>query len=158
VQNEEDYIDLGCMEKAFKISQGLPHRKRKGIKIDLEVGDVLLYQGPNVIHWRDYLLGDYSYHIFMHFINREGKMGQINEWSSNPTGEDYPSGSQYPVLTFDGRSDRYSKEIWDSPHKEAMNKFNAVYESIDNKTKYVNNFSDLELYDPKERRKRNDSI
>ena len=66
--------------------QGLPHRKRKGIKIDLEVGDVLLYQGPNVIHWRDYLLGDYSYHIFMHFINRESKMGQINEWSSNDTG------------------------------------------------------------------------
>ena len=158
VQNEEDYIDLGCMEKAFEISQGLPHRKRKGIKIDLEVGDVLLYQGPNVIHWRDYLLGDYSYHIFMHFINRESKMGQINEWSSNDTGEHYPSGSQYPVLTFDGRSDRYSKEIWDSPQKEAMNKFNTVYETIDNKTKYVNNFSNLELHDPKERRKRNDSI
>ena len=39
-----------------------------------------------------------------------------------------------------------------------MNKFNTVYETIDNKTKYVNNFSNLELHDPKERRKRNDSI
>jgi len=161
VQNDRNYIDDAVHDQPslFEISQKPVIGKRKGcVAVSLEIGDVLLYQGPNVIHWRDYLLGDYSYHIFMHFINREGKMGQINEWSSNPTGEDYPSGSQYPVLTFDGRSDRYSKEIWDSPHKEAMNKFNAVYESLDNKTKYVNNFSDLELYDPKERRKRNDSI
>ena len=108
VQNEEDYIDLGCMEKAFKISQGLPHRKRKGIQIDLEVGDVLLYQGPNIPHWRDTFLGDYSSHMFLHFINANSNMNGVSTFTKPSHAPN--DRSQRSAFTYDGAENRYSIE------------------------------------------------
>lgn len=62
-------------------TQGLSINKRKQIEglkaISLEVGDVMVYQGPNVFHWRDRLVGDYSYHIFCHWVNENGKTYQL---------------------------------------------------------------------------------
>jgi hypothetical protein len=62
-------------------TQGLSINKRKlieGLKpISLEVGDVMVYQGPNVFHWRDRLVGDYSYHIFCHWVNENGLIYQM---------------------------------------------------------------------------------
>ena len=58
-------------------SQDMTQRERKRIiahQSHLEVGDILLYQGPNIPHWRDYLLGEYSYHLFVHFFNATSKM------------------------------------------------------------------------------------
>ncbi len=72
-QYDHDYIQ--------SISQSVPIRKRKedpSMKcITLEVGDMLLYQGPNVIHWRDTFVGDYTYHMFCHWINELGRIQDI---------------------------------------------------------------------------------
>ena len=63
VDNTFDYVNNPT--EIFDDTQAVPIRKRKTARrIDLEVGDLLLYQGPNVAHWREYLLGEYSYHIF----------------------------------------------------------------------------------------------
>jgi len=157
VQNDENYVDNQDMEEAFRISQGLKHRDRKGIPISLEPGDVLLYQGPNVIHWRDYLLGDYSYHMFLHFFNYEGKLGDINEfWPDNLDIDDHQA------LTFDGRPNRYADENDDEQvgqTKEAFRKFADVYHNqINKKSRYANNYEDFQLVVKKERKKRDDSI
>ena len=50
--------------------------------MSLEPGDILLYQGPNIPHWRDYLLGEYSYHLFVHFFNADSQLGEIEGFSS----------------------------------------------------------------------------
>tara|TARA_B110000483_G_scaffold155798_1_gene185100 strand:+ start:40 stop:1062 length:1023 start_codon:yes stop_codon:yes gene_type:complete len=163
VQNDENYIDIDNMDKAYEISQGLPHRKRRGIKIDLEVGDVLLYQGPNVIHWRDYLLGDYSYHIFMHFINHNSRMYDIKDWFHI---DPKVMGNQlrHSVLEHDGRFNRYTYEDWESPHKKRMGEFNRNYNGLEKGTKYrfVNAYDNLvlpkEAKELKQKKKENDSI
>jgi len=151
VQNDENYIDLGDMEKAYEISQGLTHRKRKGIKIDLEVGDVLLYQGPNVIHWRDYLLGDYSYHIFMHFFNNDTRMYEVNEFAIESEKET-AQGNAVPTLAFDGRADRFAVEDEESSPRKNMRKFMDKWNTLDNKSKYCNNYDDL-VIDTKRKKK-----
>jgi hypothetical protein len=75
-------------------TQGLSINKRKQIEglkpISLEVGDVMVYQGPNVFHWRDRLVGDYSYHIFCHWVNRHGLVYEMA-----------------PQIEFDGRDNFY---------------------------------------------------
>jgi hypothetical protein len=77
----ESGLGLRHEDVVWKNTQGLSINKRKQIKglvpISLEVGDVMVYQGPNVFHWRDRLVGDYSYHIFCHWVNENGKVYQM---------------------------------------------------------------------------------
>ena len=55
VDNSKDWINTP--NEIWEKTQAIPIRKRKTAKrIDLEVGDVLMYQGPNIAHWREYLL------------------------------------------------------------------------------------------------------
>ena len=74
-------------------------RKRKSIAIELEPGDILLYQGPNVAHWRDTLMGDYSYHMFIHFYMTKGAVGQNvgEEMAYDWIGSKYLSTEQRPA-------------------------------------------------------------
>ena len=76
VDNTFDYVNNPT--EIFEDTQAVPIRKRKTARrIDLEVGDLLLYQ-INVAHWREYLLGEYSYHIFLHFLNVNGKVTELS--------------------------------------------------------------------------------
>ena len=77
MDNSTDWVNKP--HSIYEQTQCVPFRKRgKHVKkIDLEVGDMLLYQGPNVAHWREYLLGEYSYHIFLHFLNVNGKVTEL---------------------------------------------------------------------------------
>jgi hypothetical protein len=113
VKNDKNYItdEKGIPyphDWVVETSQGVPIRKRKetpGIKsISLEVGDLLLYQGPNVIHWRDTFVGEYSYHMFCHWYNALGRIKDIPH-STVEVGEGMP----FPrsVLAYDGRKTRY---------------------------------------------------
>jgi len=152
VQNDGNYVDSPSMDEVFEMSQGLPHRARKGIPITLEPGDVLLYQGPNVIHWRDYLVGDYSYHMFLHFWNEDSKLNQINAMHTGCP--------EHLALDFDGRPNRYADENNEEHVKETkkwFSEFSDVYfNHIDEKSAFTNNYDDFEL--DTRGRKRNDSI
>ena len=76
MNNEGNWIN--CQDKAgqqfIKSNTQDIHR---GKSIELELGDVLLYQGPNIPHWRNTLVGDYSYHMFLHFFNQRSRMTQM---------------------------------------------------------------------------------
>jgi hypothetical protein len=39
----------------------------KGIKVDLKPGDMLIYKGGEVEHWREPLEGDYCAQVFLHY-------------------------------------------------------------------------------------------
>lgn len=61
--------------KPFEVSQCLDfsEREEENCKaIYLEPGDAMVYQGCNVIHWRDPLEGNFSRHTFIHFVNKNG--------------------------------------------------------------------------------------
>ena len=76
-------------EPLFALSQkkSLSDRRLIGCKeISMNPGDVLLYQGINVLHWRDPLEGNFSKNIFVHYVDKNG-----------------PLFMQNPSLKFDGR-------------------------------------------------------
>jgi hypothetical protein len=68
VKNDKDYIGVKDDRYISSITQDIPIRERKDIGVELEPGDILVYQGPNVLHWRDRLVGKHSYNIFLHYI------------------------------------------------------------------------------------------
>lgn len=122
VDNTEDWINKPS--EIYDSTQSITHRHRKGIKIDLEPGDLLMYQGPNVAHWRDKFLGEFGYHIFVHFINTDGRLIQMPRLEDIREQEMPPQiykaadhfSSEYNPCAWDGRVSRYhpiDEETWE---------------------------------------------
>ena len=56
----------------------------KGIPVDLEVGDMLVYSGCYLEHWREPLEGDNSDKVFLHYNNIDGPFGTKNKFDGRP--------------------------------------------------------------------------
>lgn len=142
-------------EILYQETQALKNRERVeagSFRYDMEVGDIFIYQGPNIAHWRDYLLGDYSYHMFLHFINDLGKIREMPDSTYDMTWDDKAGISAEPrtVLDFDGRRNRYDTDD-DSPEKKRMSDWlRDVYEPMDSAevAEYVNNYTFKEVKTP----------
>lgn len=135
VQNDINYLGED-QSWAKSISQDEPVRRRKNaIPIRLEPGDILVYQGPNVVHWRDTLVGDYSKHIFLHFYNEHSRLKGWPECSINVQVDGFPDrdyGNQYAtVLDYDGRQNRYTTYDEDIENTEKKLKFRHFMERWD---------------------------
>lgn len=120
VQNDRNYIDDAVHDQPslFETTQKPSISKRKGcIAVSLEVGDVLLYQGPNIPHWRDTFLGDYSSHMFLHFINANSNMNGVRNFTKPP----HAPNDMFPrsAFTYDGAPNRYSTDQSDKYFKKA---------------------------------------
>lgn len=50
-----------------------PEKHDNPIMIDLYPGDVMIYKGTEIYHWRDKFLGKSQYQLFMHFVDNDGK-------------------------------------------------------------------------------------
>jgi len=171
VQRDKNYINLARgngQQEFFEECQNVPHRDRKGIPISLEVGDVLLYQGPNAVHWRDTLLGDHSYHMFLHFINNGGEINQFDRFRTRSVSQKgFGSSDNRPhnVFIYDGRQSRYHPSNEQSVgFNTAMNFWNE-WSSGDHDwfdpSMWINSYreEEVELSErEKERIEKNDSI
>lgn len=143
VQNDRDYLPIaGDQENIYNITQGAPKRDKKGISVSLEPGDVLLYQGPNIPHWRERLLGDYSYHMFLHFYNEFSEVRHLDgaTYSIKPS---VPKPESRCVLDYDGRRNR-----WDTTSDEDrvpsrvkyLKWLEEVWGPLDNKHDFLNTY------------------
>ena len=56
----------------------------KGISINLEVGDMLVYSGCDLEHWREPLEGDNCAQVFLHYHNMDGPFGTQNKFDKRP--------------------------------------------------------------------------
>ena len=56
----------------------------KGIPIDLEVGDMLVYSGCELEHWREPFEGDHCAQVFLHYNNIDGPFGTQNKFDKRP--------------------------------------------------------------------------
>ena len=56
----------------------------KGIPIDLEVGDMLVYSGCELEHWREPFEGDHCAQAFFHYNNVDGPFGTKNIFDKRP--------------------------------------------------------------------------
>ena len=66
-------ILIGC-DKTWKISFG----ESNTVEYDLDVGDGVLYDGVNVMHWRGVFNGEIMVQVFLHFVRVNGK---YSEWA-----------------------------------------------------------------------------
>lgn len=134
-------------DRVFNETQGIPIRKRKNaIGVDLEVGDILLYQGPNVVHWRDTFMGNYSYHMFLHFFTKNiSKLAQYGEFYFKYKHQENHSHTHIPVLKYDGRDSPYIQQnVHSDEHREFMN-WSRHWDTCPDKEKFVNNYEHLEF-------------
>ena len=145
LRNDENFITMDS-QYVKDITQNLNHRDREKNnckKVLLEPGDIMMYQGPNIPHWRDYLAGDYSYHIFLHWYNANTHMAGFNEWFDDEGVKTSAAKQRYSALDFDGRPNRLISSDKRSKQYEA---FQAEYDrdkqaQID----FVNNYDELVL-------------
>ena len=49
-----------------------------GIQVNLEPGDMLVYSGCDLEHWRETFTGRICGQVFLHYNHRDGKFGQSN--------------------------------------------------------------------------------
>jgi len=56
----------------------------KGIKIDLKPGDMLIYSGCDLEHWREPFQGKLCGQVFLHYNYIEGKYGKENLYDKRP--------------------------------------------------------------------------
>ena len=56
----------------------------KGISINLEVGDMLVYSGCELEHWREPFEGDTCAQVFLHYNNIDGPFGTQNKFDKRP--------------------------------------------------------------------------
>ena len=56
----------------------------KGIPVDLEVGDMLVYSGCELEHWREPFEGDNCAQVFLHYNNVDGPFGTQNKFDKRP--------------------------------------------------------------------------
>ena len=53
-------------------------------KINLKVGDMLVYSGCDLEHWREPFKGDNCAQVFLHYNNIDGPFGTKNKFDHRP--------------------------------------------------------------------------
>jgi hypothetical protein len=56
----------------------------KGIKVDLEPGDMLVYSGCELEHWREEFKGENCGQVFLHYNNLKTKRSKENIYDRRP--------------------------------------------------------------------------
>ena len=52
----------------------------KGVKVDLDPGDMLVYSGCELEHWRETFQGNICGQVFLHYNHRNGRFGESNKF------------------------------------------------------------------------------
>lgn len=81
--------NMSYKEQKYVLPTGLSEKKQR---IDISIGDGILYKGRDVIHWRDeYVEGNWQAQVFFHYVDANGpykehKYDKINKGIKNGSG------------------------------------------------------------------------
>ena len=56
----------------------------KGVKVDLEPGDMLIYSGCDLEHWREPFEGNLCGQVFLHYNHANGRFAKTNLYDKRP--------------------------------------------------------------------------
>ena len=56
----------------------------KGVKVDLKPGDMLIYSGCELEHWREPFEGDLCGQVFLHYNHADGRFAKSNLYDKRP--------------------------------------------------------------------------
>ena len=57
---------------------------KKGVRVDLGAGDMLIYKGCELEHWREPFQGYDCGQVFMHYNDEDGPFADKNKWDGRP--------------------------------------------------------------------------
>jgi len=70
----------GAYEEIPQLKPGAP----KGVRIDLKVGDMLIYSGCELEHWREPFQGKVCSQVFLHYNHANGPFAKTNVLDGRP--------------------------------------------------------------------------
>ena len=56
----------------------------QGVKIDLDIGDMLVYSGCELEHWREQFQGNVCVQVFLHYNHVNGQFAEKNKFDKRP--------------------------------------------------------------------------
>ena len=77
-------VKPGVGEYDVEESQRLIKNPNKGIKVDLKPGDMLVYSGCELEHWREKFKGKECVQVFLHYNNRKTPGARDNMFDKRP--------------------------------------------------------------------------
>jgi hypothetical protein len=79
------YLDLTAGDNVINESQNLiKPNAPKGLKVDLKQGDMLVYKGNELEHWREPFEGDNCGQVFLHYNNIKTEGADKNIFDNRP--------------------------------------------------------------------------
>jgi len=75
-----NYVIYGKEEKDKSVKSGAP----KGVQVDLKVGDMLIYSGCELEHWREPFKGTICSQVFLHYNHANGPFAKTNLFDKRP--------------------------------------------------------------------------
>ena len=57
---------------------------KEGVKVLLNPGDMLIYRGCDLEHWRDPFAGDNCGQVFLHYNDLNGEFAEQNKYDGRP--------------------------------------------------------------------------
>ncbi len=78
------YLEPNPKKGGVKPGQGYVSDNTKGIKVDLKPGDMLVYSGCELEHWREKFKGKECVQVFLHYNNRKTPGAKDNMFDKRP--------------------------------------------------------------------------
>jgi hypothetical protein len=78
------YLEPDSTKGGEKPGQGYVSDNTKGVKVDLKPGDMLVYSGCELEHWREKFKGKQCVQVFLHYNNRKTPGAKDNMFDKRP--------------------------------------------------------------------------
>ena len=78
------YLEPDPTKGGTKPGVGYVSDNTKGVKIDLKPGDMLVYSGCELEHWREKFKGKECVQVFLHYNNRKTPGAKDNMFDKRP--------------------------------------------------------------------------
>ena len=75
-----DFVIYGNTEGEKTVKSGAP----KGVRVDLKIGDMLIYSGCDLEHWREPFQGNVCSQVFLHYNHANGPFAKTNLLDGRP--------------------------------------------------------------------------
>ena len=75
-----DYVIYGKGGEEKIVKPGAP----KGVRVDLKIGDMLIYSGCDLEHWREPFQGKICSQVFLHYNHANGPYAKTNLYDKRP--------------------------------------------------------------------------
>ena len=78
------YLEPNPKKGGVKPGQGYVSDNTKGVRVDLKPGDMLVYSGCELEHWREKFKGKECVQVFLHYNNRKTPGAKDNMFDKRP--------------------------------------------------------------------------